>query len=68
MEYIIDVQLDVGDIRVHVQSDIILNNQDEVLSLALKKIGESTNIILKDSTLAERIYFDIVEGKTLEDM
>lgn len=68
MEYIIDVQLDVGDIRVHVQSDIILNNQDEVLSLALKKIGASTNIILKDSTLVERIYFDVVEGKTLEDM
>ncbi len=68
MDYIINIQTDFGELKVCFETDGILKDQEEVLDIALEKIGESNDILLKDSMLTSRLFFEVTEGKTLEDM
>lgn len=66
-EYIIYIQTDFGELKVYFETDGILKDYEEVLSIALEKLGESSDIKLT-GLLDEKMYYEVTEGKTLEDL
>lgn len=66
-EYIVYIQTDFGELKIYFETDGILKNQEEVLSIALEKLEESSDIKLT-GLLDGRLYYEVTEGKTLEDL
>lgn len=66
-DYIIYIQADFGDLQVCFETDRILKNDEEVLSVALEKIEESNDIKLT-GLLDSQLYYEVTQGKTLEDL
>jgi len=66
-DYIIYIQTDFGDLQVVFSTDEILKNEEEVLSIAVKKLEESKDIKLT-GLLDNRLYYEVTQGKTLEDL
>jgi len=66
-EYIIYIQTDFGELKVYFETDGILKDHEEVLSVALERLEESSDIKLT-GLLDEKLYYEVTEGKTLEDL
>ena len=66
-EYIIYIQTDFGELKVYFETDELLKNEEEVLSVALEKLEESSDIKLA-GLLSDKLYYEVTEGKTLEDL
>lgn len=64
MEYIIYIATDFGEIKVCFTTDGVLENEQEVLNIALEKLGESSVINVNEIT-KERIFYEVTEGDTL---
>lgn len=66
MEYIIDIQTDFGELTVCFETDGILESENEVFEIALEKMGESRDIQLT-GLLEKGTFYEVIEGRTLED-
>lgn len=66
-EYIIYIQTDFGELKVYFETDKILKDHEEVLSVALEKLEKSNDIKLT-GLLNDQLYYEVTEGKTLEDL
>lgn len=64
-EYIIYIKTDFGELKVYFETDGILKNNEEVLSIALEKLEESNDIKLT-GLLNSQVFYEVTEGKTLE--
>lgn len=66
-EYIIYIQTDFGELKVYFETDELLKDHEEVLSIALKELEKSADIKLT-GLLNGQLYYEVTEGKTLEDL
>lgn len=66
-EYIIYIQTDFGELKVYFETKRVLKDHEEVLSVALEKLEKSNDIKLT-GLLNDQLYYEVTEGKTLEDL
>ena len=64
MDYIIYIATEFGEIKVCFETDGILKDSQEVLEIALEKLGESPIINVNELT-KERIFYEVTEGDTV---
>lgn len=67
-EYIIYIQTDFGELKVYFETDEVLKDHEEVLSVAMNKLDKSKDIELTGLVHHRPMYYEVTEGKTLEDL
>lgn len=68
MEYINYIQTDFGELKVSFTTENVLEDEGAVLEASLKILKESKDIQLTDSFLKSRMFFEVTEGETKEDL
>lgn len=68
MEYTILIQTDFGELKVEFQTNYPLESDQVVFDKAMKILGNSNDILLKDRMLSDNVFYDVVQGMTIEEI